>query len=77
MTKRTQQALILSGVTTLLFLLLWIVAIQGLIALATYLGAYQAIEYIQQAKAYLLVAITIFDMTVFYFLFNSVLRKIK
>ena len=77
MTKRTQQALIISGVTTFLFLLLWIVVIQGLIALATYYGAYQAIEYIQQAKAYLFVAITIFYMTVFYFFFNNVLRKIK
>ena len=77
MTKRTQQALIISGVTTFLFLLLWIVVIQGLIALATYHGAYQAIEYIQQAKACFFVAITIFYMTVFYFLFNNVLRKIK
>lgn len=77
MTKRTQQALIISGVITFLFLLLWIVIIQGLIALATYHGAYQAIEYIQQAKAYFFVAITIFYMTVFYFLFNNVLRKIK
>ena len=68
MTKRTQQALILTGVTTLLFLLLWVVVIQGLITLATYHGAYQAIEYIQQAKAYFLVAITILYMTVFYFL---------
>ncbi|WP_446892620.1 hypothetical protein [Acinetobacter sp. NS4_7] len=77
MTKRTQQALIISGVTTFLFLLLWIVVIQCLVALATYHGAYQAIEYIQQAKAYFFVAIAIFYMTVFYFLFNRVLRKIK
>ena len=77
MTKRTQQALIISGVITFLFLLLWMVAIQGLIALATYIGAYQAIEYIQQAKVYFLVAITISDMALFYILFNNVLRKIK
>ena len=77
MNKRTKQALIISGAVTFLFLLIWIVAVQGLTALAKHYGAYQAMAYIQQSKSYFFIAMTIFYMTVFYYLFNNLLLSKK